>query len=76
LERLHTDEFGKSLKLEINDWRRDAVELVKQGLQFEQAVESFGEQEAVKLFEAAGRKVDAEIIDAEFSDAESESDND
>ena len=86
LERLHTQEFGRQIKVEVNDWRRDAIELIRKGLEFEQAVLTFGEQAARELFTEAGHGVpvadakidesESQIVDAEFSEVEAESGND
>jgi hypothetical protein len=68
LERMHTQEFGRQIKIEVNDWKRDAIELIRQGLQFEVASETFGEAVAIELFEAAGEKV-PDVIEGKFKES-------
>ena len=54
LERKYPDEFGRRARVDFYNWRVDVVELIKQGLQFDELAREIGDADATELFESAG----------------------
>jgi hypothetical protein len=58
LERRYPDQYGKQARIEVSDWRSEAIRLIQTGeLDYRALAEAFDDTLAADLFRAAGVSV-------------------